>query len=119
MTAPQLVTGATGFVAAHLTLQLLEAGHTVHATVRSLRQEAKHPRPWLLPRHRIPDWMVRLIGPAFGLTQDYICKHLGIQFPVDNRRSIEELGIVYRPIRETLIEHCQGWLQRRGAPVAI
>jgi len=79
-----------------------------------------HPRPWLLPRHRIPDWVVRLIGPAFGLTQDYIRKHLGIQFPVDNRRSIEELGIVYRPIRETLIEHCQGWLrQRRGASVAI
>jgi nucleoside-diphosphate-sugar epimerase len=76
-----------------------------------------HPRPWLLPRHTIPDWLVRLIGPAFGLTPDYIRKHLGIRFPVDNRRSIDELGIAYRPIRETLTDHARDWLrQRRGAP---
>lgn len=75
-----------------------------------------HPRPWLLPRHTIPDWLVRLIGPAFGLTPDYIRKHLGIRFPVDNRRSIEELGITYRPIRETLTDHAREWFrQRRGA----
>lgn len=74
-----------------------------------------HPRPWLLPRHTIPDWVVRLIGPAFGLTPDYIRNHLGIRFPVDNRRSIEDLGITYRPIRETLTEHAIEWLrQRRG-----
>lgn len=78
-----------------------------------------HPRPWLLPRHTIPNWLVRLIGPAFGLTPDYIRKHLGIRFPVDNRRSIEELGITYRPIRETLTDHAREWLrQRRGAPAS-
>lgn len=76
-----------------------------------------HPRPWLLPRHTIPDWVVRLIGPAFGLTPDYIRKHLGIRFRVDNRRSIDELGIVYRPIHETLTEHAIEWLrQRKGTP---
>ncbi|WP_066261334.1 NAD-dependent epimerase/dehydratase family protein [Hydrogenophaga flava] len=79
-----------------------------------------HPRPWLLPRHTIPDWVVRLIGPAFGLTPDYIRKHLGIRFPVDNRRSIDELGITYRPIRDTLTEHAIEWLrQRRGAPAPV
>lgn len=72
-----------------------------------------HPRPWLLPRHTIPDWLVRLIGPAFGLTPDYIRKHLGIRFPVDNRRSIDELGITYRPIRETLTDHARDWLRQR------
>ena len=76
-----------------------------------------HPRPWLLPRHTIPDWLVRLIGPAFGLTPEYIRNHLGIRFPVDNRRSIEELGITYRPIRDTLTEHAIEWLrQRQGVP---
>jgi hypothetical protein len=61
--------------------------------------------------------VVRLIGPAFGLPPEYIRNHLGIRFPVDNRRSIEELGIVYRPIRETLTDHAREWLQqRRGGP---
>jgi dihydroflavonol-4-reductase len=35
-----LVTGGSGFIAAHCILQLLDAGHTVRATVRSLKREA-------------------------------------------------------------------------------
>ncbi len=70
-----------------------------------------HRRPWLLPRHGVPDWPVRLMGPRFGLTQDYIRNHLGIRFPVDNHRSIEDLGIVYRPAAETLKDHYEAWLR--------
>ena len=73
-----------------------------------------HNRPYLLPRHRVPDILVRLIGPFFGLTQDYIRDHLGIRFDVDNRRSIDELGITYRPIEETLIDHYHSWVAQRG-----
>lgn len=35
-----LVTGGTGFVGAHVVVQLLQAGHAVRATVRSLKREA-------------------------------------------------------------------------------
>lgn len=72
-----------------------------------------HHRPWLLPRHQIPNFVVRLIGPLFGLTQDYMRKHLGIRFAVDNRRSVQELGIVYRPIAETLQDHHRSWVEQR------
>ncbi|HTV86325.1 MAG TPA: NAD-dependent epimerase/dehydratase family protein [Dyella sp.] len=75
---------------------------------------AIHRRPWLLPRHQVPDPLVRLIGPLFGLTQDYIRRHLGIRFKVDNRRSIDELGIVYRPIEQTLHEHYRSWAAQRA-----
>src|SRR5262249_47842975 len=34
------VTGGSGFIAAHCILKLLDAGHTVRATVRSLKREA-------------------------------------------------------------------------------
>jgi len=73
-----------------------------------------HKKPYLLGKHQVPDWVVRLIGPWFGLTQDYIRKHLGIRFAVDNRRSIDELGIAYRPIRETLIDHYRNWERQRA-----
>lgn len=80
---------------------------------RILRQV--HQLPWLLPKHQVPNWLVRLFGPFFGLTQDYMRKHLGIRFKVDNTRSIEELGIVYRPIEQTLTDHYNGWIeQKRG-----
>jgi nucleoside-diphosphate-sugar epimerase len=70
-----------------------------------------HPRPLFIPRHRVPDVAVRILGPFFGLTQDYIRKHLGIHFKVDNERSITELGLVYRPLSETLADHYQSWSQ--------
>ena len=73
---------------------------------------AVHKRPYLLGNHQIPDWVVRVIGPLFGLTQDYIRKHLGIRFQVDNRRSIDELGIAYKPIQETLIDHYRSWQEQ-------
>ena len=75
----------------------------------------RHPRNLRLPRTRLPHWPVRVLGPAFGLTQDYIRKHLGIRFTVDNRRSIEELGISYRPFEETITDHYAAWRRQRQA----
>ncbi|WP_028006593.1 NAD-dependent epimerase/dehydratase family protein [Solimonas flava] len=72
-----------------------------------------HRRPYLLPRHGVPNAIVRLIGPLFGLSQDYIRKHLGIRFAVDNHRSVDELGLRYRPIDETLKDHYEAWSRTR------
>ncbi|MGW7257351.1 NAD-dependent epimerase/dehydratase family protein [Streptomyces sp. NPDC054834] len=72
---------------------------------------ARHPRDLRLPRTALPHWPVRVLGPAFGLTQDYIRKHLGIRFRVDNSRSVHELGLSYRPVEETLLDHYES---RRG-----
>ncbi|MFI6542334.1 NAD-dependent epimerase/dehydratase family protein [Streptomyces prunicolor] len=80
---------------------------------RALRQ--RFPRDYRLPRHGLPHWPVRVLGPAFGLTQDYIRKHLGIRFAVDNRRGVKELGIDYRPLEETLLDHYLAWRELREA----
>jgi nucleoside-diphosphate-sugar epimerase len=72
-----------------------------------------HRRSYLLPAWQIPDWLVRLIGPRFGVTQDYIRKHLGIRFSVDNSRSVTELGIRYRSAEETLTDHYLSWERGR------
>jgi nucleoside-diphosphate-sugar epimerase len=74
---------------------------------------AVHRRPYLLPKRQIPAWVVKRIGPLFGLSQRYMRNHIGIRFAVDNHRSIRELGIVYRPIEETLKDHYQSWLEQR------
>jgi nucleoside-diphosphate-sugar epimerase len=73
-----------------------------------------HPGSLRLPRTALPHWPVRILGPAFGLSQDYIRRHLGIRFRVDNRRSTEELGLTYRPIEETLVDHYRSWREQRG-----
>lgn len=45
----------------------------------------------------------------FGLTPEYIRGHLGIRFAVDNHRSVEELGVSYRPVEETVLDHYESW----------
>ncbi|EQB51727.1 NAD dependent epimerase/dehydratase [Colletotrichum gloeosporioides Cg-14] len=63
----------------------------------------------LIPDHLLPDFLVRVIGPLFGLTRKWISRNLGTKFAVDNSRSIKELGIEYRPLETTLREHYQAW----------
>lgn len=72
-----------------------------------------HNRPYLLPRHQISNALVRAIGPLFGLSQDYMRAHLGVRFKSDNHRSIQELGITYRPLQETLRDHYKSWAEQR------
>ncbi|HEX7738594.1 MAG TPA: NAD-dependent epimerase/dehydratase family protein [Marmoricola sp.] len=73
----------------------------------------KHRLQMRVPKHPVPDAAVRVLGPHFGLTQDYISKHLGIRFDVDNHRSIEELGIDYRPVERTVLDHYAAWRRSR------
>lgn len=76
---------------------------------------AVHDKPNRLPRWEIPNWIVRLIGPAFGLSQRYMRNHLGIRFELDNARSMAELGVTYRPIQDTLRDHYHAWQTARTA----
>jgi len=89
-----------------------ETMSSFHDMARVLR--TAHPRDLRLPRTRLPHWPVRLLGPAFGLTQDYIRKHLGIRFRVDNSRSRTELGVTYRPFEETILDHHRAWRAPTG-----
>lgn len=83
-----------------------------HEMSRIIR--TRHPRGLRIPRTALPHWPVRVLGPAFGLTQDYIRKHLGIRFKVDNSRSVNELGLVYRPVEETVLDHYEAWLAQEA-----
>ena len=74
---------------------------------------AHHRTRVTVPRHQVPDVAVRVLGPRFGLTQDYIRKHLGIRFAVDNHRSVDELSIAYRPVEETVLDHYEAWRHQR------
>ncbi|SDM39491.1 Nucleoside-diphosphate-sugar epimerase [Streptomyces sp. cf386] len=84
-----------------------------HEMARILR--SRRPRDLRLPRAALPHWPVRVLGPAFGLTQDYIRGHLGIRFRVDNSRSVNELGVTYRPIEQTVLDHYAAWRSQRAA----
>lgn len=89
-----------------------------HSRMNSLLEIARmirpvHEKPYLLPRVKVPDMVLRAIGPHYGLTPDFLRKHVGIAFAVDNHRSIEGLGLGYRPIEDTLQDHYRSWAAQR------
>lgn len=73
-----------------------------------------HAKPGSLPRWELPTPVMRLIGPLFNMSAKSMRNHFGIRFRADNRRSIEELGVRYRPLRETLMDHYRTWNQQQG-----
>ena len=62
-----------------------------------------------LPKKTLPKWLVWLVGPflAENTTRKYIARNIGLPFRGDNSKSIEELGISYRPLKTSLTEMFQ------------
>ncbi|KAF3396805.1 Bifunctional dihydroflavonol 4-reductase/flavanone 4-reductase [Talaromyces pinophilus] len=67
-----------------------------------------------IPTHSLPNILVRLAGPVLGLSQKYLRLNLGVSFDINNRPSLDELKIVYRPLEETLEDHYQSWKSSQG-----
>lgn len=62
-----------------------------------------------LPAHKLSSSLVRILGPLFGLTQKWMSRNLGINYTIENMRSVDELGIQYRPVEDTLNAHFESW----------
>ncbi|KAJ5475364.1 hypothetical protein N7539_008430 [Penicillium diatomitis] len=68
----------------------------------------------LVPKHTLPNMVVRLAGPFLGFSQDWLRKNLSISFKADNRPSQEQLGIEYRPLEETVADHYESWKKAKS-----
>ena len=55
----------------------------------------------------VPNFMVYIAGPFQGFSWKYLRRNLGIQIYCDNSYSKTDLGIEYRPLKETFIEHVE------------
>jgi nucleoside-diphosphate-sugar epimerase len=68
------------------------------------------------PRFKAPKFLIWLVGPyAGGLTRTFVSKNVGHRFGFDNSKSRSELGLEYRPLKQTLAEHFQQMLDDRKA----
>ncbi|TGN20196.1 SDR family oxidoreductase [Leptospira idonii] len=64
-------------------------------------------KKYKIPTSTIPKLVTYIIGPFFGLSWEHISKNVGVPFDLDNSYSIKDLGITYRPVSETLVEHIE------------
>lgn len=86
--------------------------HILAATEVSLLEISKILREhfgdaYPFPKKEVPKFMVWLTAPMIGLTREFVKKNVGYPIKFDNSYSKKDLGLEYRPVDETLIEHFQ------------
>ncbi len=64
----------------------------------------KYGAAYPLPRKEMPKWLIWLVGPILNkaLTRKYISRNVGYGWQADNSKSIQQLGLRYRPMEETI-----------------
>lgn len=61
---------------------------------------------YMWPAIQAPKWLAKLIGPLFGQSRKEIENNVGYPYQFDHSRS-RELGLSYRPVEETLVQHLE------------
>jgi nucleoside-diphosphate-sugar epimerase len=69
-----------------------------------------------IPQRTLPKWLLWIVGPfvSDAMSRQYIKRNVGYPFVADNSKSIQALGVSYRPLAESMNETFQqmidnGW----------
>ena len=65
------------------------------------------------PRFTAPKLLVWLMAPMAGITRKFVSQNVGYKIGFDNKKSVRDLGLKYRPLSETVCDHFQQVLDDR------
>ena len=60
-----------------------------------------------IPSSTLPKFILYLVGPFMGFSWRFLKLNYGVPYKIDNSRSIKDLGIVYTPLKSTIIDHAE------------
>lgn len=63
----------------------------------------KYPQ-YAISNRVLPKWLIWLMAPAIGMSRKEVSLNIGYPFKANNSKGINELGLTYRPLSETLTE---------------
>lgn len=64
------------------------------------------------PTRKIPKFLLWLIGPLAGFSRKMINYNMGYPFRADNSKSIEELGMSYRPAQVSVVDFFRQMIEK-------
>lgn len=80
------------------TLSLLEIGKILRA-----KFGYRYPFPHMV----VPKFAFKLVAPLFGYSRKFVELNMGYPIYFDTRKSVQELGMQYRDIKQSIVEHFQ------------
>lgn len=72
----------------------------------------KYGNKFPLPKKAIPKWLLMIVGPLTNklLTRKGIINNVDVPFNADNSKIIKELGMTFRPLKETMEDSFQAFI---------
>lgn len=77
-------------------LSLLEMGAILRETFG---------KAYPFPKSTVPTLAFWLVAPFYGYTREFVAKNMGYPVAFDHSRSVNELGMVYRDVGQSICEH--------------
>lgn len=65
---------------------------------------SEFPGKFKLPKKTLPKIFVMLVGWMFGFSTKFVSRNVGFAIIINNRKSIEELGLKYNPLHTTVTD---------------
>ncbi|MBN0048047.1 NAD-dependent epimerase/dehydratase family protein [Streptomyces actuosus] len=65
-----------------------------------------------IPRRALPKPLVWLAAPSAGLSRTFVSRNVGVEWHADNGKSRRELGMVYRPLQESMEDMFQQLVEK-------
>lgn len=80
------------------------SGHNTWFMEMANALRPKYGDKYPLPKKEMPKWLIWLVGPMMNkfLTRKSITLNMNLPFKADNTKSIKELGMIYRPLKESM-----------------
>ncbi len=69
--------------------------------------EAEHGDRYPTPQRELPKLLTWLLGPLAGISRKMVARNVGYAVAFDCSKAIEELGMQFRPLPETVRDHLQ------------
>lgn len=90
------------------------SGHSTNFAEMAARLREKYGNEYPVPRRTMPKALVWLLGPFVDkrLTRKAVSRNVGHIWRADTSKSVEKLGLSYRPMKETLHEMFQQLIDR-------
>lgn len=94
------------------TKEKVEGRHIAANEVFSVQQFAealteKYGDKYPVPRNKLPKWLLYLVGFTQGFSWKFVKNNVDVPYAFDNSYGKKDLGITYRPFKETMIDHAE------------
>lgn len=80
------------------------SGHNTNFLEMSQALQEKYGSQYPIPKSALPKWLLMIVGPMVNkaLSRRFIKNNVNVEWKADNSKSKQELGVTYRPLKETM-----------------